>query len=160
MSLFRTAEGWGYGLAAVGQGQEAVGAFPGAPLAPFKVGDQEAFALESYTSNSSVLSSMGNLTLAAAEVDGARVVGGTYLFTDWDPSHNPLFVVGGQRAPGRVAVRVNGDGSVVWSYSPAWSGGGPTVPVTLVAALVALAAAPVALLAAALARGRGARQTL
>ncbi len=89
-----------------------------------KRGDQEAFALESYASDSSTFQKIGNMTLSSLLVDGKRVASGWYLFADWDMLHNPLFVVGGAAPPAFIDVSVSNSGRAVWYYSGNWNGNG------------------------------------
>ena len=108
-----------------------------------KRGDQEAFALESYTSDSSTFQNMGNMTLSSLLIDGKRVASGWYLFADWDMVHNPLFVVGGAAPPAFIDVSISSDGRAVWYFSENWTGNGQideTGPI-LVAAVILLGAA-------------------
>jgi len=94
---------------------------------PLKRGDQEAFALESYASDSSTFKDMGNMTLQSLLVNGDRVTTGWYLFSDWDMLHNPLFVVGGGTPPLVVDYALLMDGRVIWYYAGSWSSGQLTV---------------------------------
>ncbi len=89
-----------------------------------KRGDQEAFALESYASDSSTFQDMGNMTLSSLLVDGKRVVSGWYLFADWDMLHNPLFVVGGAAPPAFIDVSASNSGRTIWYYSENWNDNG------------------------------------
>lgn len=106
-------------------------------------GDQEAFALESYASDSSTFQNMANMTLSSLLVDGRRVASGWYLFADWDMMHNPLFVVGGAAPPAFIDVSISNDGRAVWYYAENWTGNGQvdgTGPI-LVAVAILLGAA-------------------
>jgi hypothetical protein len=108
-----------------------------------KRGDQEAFALESYASDSFTFQNMGNMTLSSLLVDGKRVESGWYLFADWDMVHNPLFVVGGGAPPSFIDISISNDGRAVWYYSENWASIGQldgTGPI-LVAAAILLGAA-------------------
>jgi hypothetical protein len=81
-----------------------------------KVGDQFVFALESYTSNSSIFMKMGNFTLSSLLLNGQHVVSGWYPYTDWDNVHYPLFDVGGADPPSFISVRIAQDYTAIWSY--------------------------------------------
>jgi hypothetical protein len=119
------------------------GAFGTITSEPPKDGDQEVFALESYSSDSSTFQSMGNLTLQSLLVDGKRVESGWYLFADWDMVHNPLFVVGGAAPPEFIGASTSDDGRAVWYYAGYWTGNGQadaTGPI-LVAVAILLGAA-------------------
>jgi hypothetical protein len=91
---------------------------------PPKRGDQEIFALESYSRDSSTFQNMGNLTLRMLLVDGRRMMSGWYPFADWDGVHNPLFIVGVTAPPQFIGVSVSHDGRAVWYYSGNWRGNG------------------------------------
>jgi hypothetical protein len=86
------------------------------------VGDQEAFALESYSRSGATFQDMGNLTLTGVFLDGLKVTGGVYAYSDWDPTHNPLFSVGsaGVTPPSFVSLGQAKDGSFVWGYETLW----------------------------------------
>jgi hypothetical protein len=83
------------------------------------VGDQEVFALESYTTSSVVFAQMGNLTLDALRINGRQIAAGWYEYGSWDPRHNPLFVVGGLNPPSFISLQVM-NGKEVWTYEQ-WS---------------------------------------
>jgi len=88
---------------------------------PPKAGDQEFFALESYSWNSSTFEAMGSMTLESTFLDGRTVSSGMYLYSNWDMIHSPLFVVGGSTPPGFVSVGLNGS-TAMWSYGGTWQG--------------------------------------
>ncbi len=141
LSLFSSAKGWSYSLTDLDTGLGVAGTFAGGSPQPLKSGDQEVFALESYSSNVSLFSSMGNLTLQSLFVDGKVVTGGTYYLGDWDPTHQPLFVVGGLPPPSWIAVTSSPNGTVVWGYSNEWGAFGITplqafYPLLLLSAVV------------------------
>jgi len=108
-----------------------------------KVGDQEVFALESYSTNSVVFANMGNLTLHALRVNGEQIIAGWYEYGSWDTRHNPLFVVGGLTPPPYLSLsEVNGS-VLVWSYEQWFSSEQPqpqSAPIILFVAVPALAA--------------------
>ena len=127
---------WSYELGDVTTHQSVQGAFPAGEASPPTAGDQEIFAMESYTENSSVFSHMGNLTLTSLTLDGQKVTQGLYFYSNWEGMGNPLFIVGGYTEPPSFMSIVNSDnGAVVWSYSGAWIGQPPslTLPVSVVA---------------------------
>ncbi len=139
LAIYRSAGAWQYSVMDLSSGERLSGGFENAPNVPFASGDQEAFALESYSSNVTVFSSMGSLVLKSLLVDGRQVTGGLYSFNTWDPSHHPLFVVGGLSAPPYIAL-VNGDnGSVVWRYNSAWESVEPVGSGTFYAGILLLA---------------------
>lgn len=109
-----------------------------------KGGDQEVFALESYSSTGSVFANMGNLTLYSILLNGRQVTAGLYFYGGgWNPSHTPLFIVGGGTPPDFLAAQDCDDNVACWSYRVEWTGVGGaqfTQDVTyLVIAIVAAA---------------------
>ena len=118
---------------------DAVGrSFPGPLADSLKVGDQEVFALESYTRSSAAFHDMGNLTLSGLFLDGSRVTGGVYAYSDWAPNHSPLFAVGssGTSPPPFISFGRADDGSFVWGYAPVWNSGGDSVAMVWVTGTV------------------------
>jgi len=109
--------------------------FPADVAPTFKRGDQQVFALESYTSNFSIFEQMGNLSLRSILADGRAVSGGVYVYSGWDAVHNPLFIVGGADAPSFMSVEQSEAGEFVWRYSGRWTGSGfnPKIDVMAVA---------------------------
>ena len=91
-----------------------------------KNGGQYVFALESYTSNSSVFESMSNMTLEGLFLNGAKVTGGWYLYTTWNNENFPLFIVGGATPPQFIEASFTGNGSIAWSYDSEWSAEAPS----------------------------------
>ncbi len=146
LSIFRSGGGWQYGIADLGTNSGLTGPFANAADLPFRSGDQEVFALESYTSNATILSGMGNLTLTSVFLDGQRVVGGSYLLGSWDPNRNPLFVVGGLSAPYFISVKSFNNGTLVWGYSNEWGSIGVPASDMLLFLAVGLACFTAALL--------------
>jgi len=122
LSLFREGGVWHYGILDDESGLGDFGPFTNAPRSSFKVGDQEVFALESYTSNDTVLSRMGSAILRSIYLDGDRVTGGFYYLNNWDPAHHPLFVAGGLQAPTSITLQSFPNGTVAWGYSAGWQG--------------------------------------
>jgi len=117
-------------------------------------GDQEVFALESYTSTGSVFAGMRNLTVSSVLIDGDEVQGGTYFYGGgWNPSHTPLFIVGGEPPPIFVTAQSCTGNYACWSYVSPWSGNqGPlvspdlTLVILCVIVLVPIATASIAVL--------------
>jgi hypothetical protein len=85
-----------------------------------KVGDQEVFAVESYTNSRLVFAHMGNLTLDALRINGRKTAAGWYAYGSWDTRHNPLFVVGGLDPPPFISLQETDAGTLVWGYEQ-WS---------------------------------------
>lgn len=143
LSIFRSASGtWSLKVEDSQTGSSVIQAFPAGAAKGLKAGDQEAFALESYSTNQTTFESMGNLTLSALLIDGEAVAGGLYSYGDWVPNHNPLFVVGslGTSPPLFVSLTLGRD-SAVWSYYAQWGGNSlsysPMTDTTLVLPLAA-----------------------
>lgn len=120
LSILRSGGTWSY-LISGHSGQVFFGGQfdDAAPLSP-KSGDQEVFALESYTSTPDVLERLGNLTMVSLQLNGRAVTGGTYYLNDWDPNHRPLFVVGGLPCPSSIVVEDLQNGTFTWGYSVQW----------------------------------------
>jgi len=81
-----------------------------------KVGDQEVFAFESYSTSNVVFANMGNLTLESLDVDGRKVSGGWYPYGSWDTTHKPLFVVGGLNPPPYISLGESENMTLEWGY--------------------------------------------
>ena len=124
ISIFDTSGQWSIRVESTGG--SVVGAFPEGLGPSLKPGDQEVFSLESYSRSVATFRGMGNLTLTSLVMDGARVAGGAYAYSEWDPNHSPLFVVGssGASPPSFISVGERADGSFVWGYGQVWKGGG------------------------------------
>jgi len=147
MSIFHGSGSWDLRVTDNDTGVAVVRQFPVALAPSLKVGDQEVFALESYSRASATFRGMGNLTLEALIVDGQKVTGGFYSYGDWDPNHNPVFAVGssGTAPPNFITLIQMGAGSFAWSFSRVWQGqsldpGGVVVNAVLVGALAAIIA--------------------
>ena len=135
ISIFWEAESWHLKVVDEVTGNSTVQAFPPGAGDALRSGDQEVFALESYSRSAATFEDMGNLTLRGILFDGERVTGGTYAFSDWDPAHTPLFVVGssGTVTPSFISFGETSEGDFVWGYSAFWgSGGNSQPPVSLV----------------------------
>jgi hypothetical protein len=144
LSIFRGSGQWNVGLVDLSTGASFERAFPAGTASTIMPGDQEVFALESYSRTASDFVSMGNLTLYGVFADGHRVTGGFYSYSGWDPDHNPVFAVGssGTSPPLFVTLLQGSGGSLVWTYSDVWDEGvgtqaGPWIVVALGLAAVA-----------------------
>jgi len=123
ISIFLASGAWSLSVNDLDSGSMVTRQFPPGPASTLKAGDQEVFALESYSKTPGTFSGMGNLTLNAILLDGKVVTSGCYLYSDWDMVHNPLFVVGssGSSPPSFVYAREgNLPGSYIWSYVGVW----------------------------------------
>lgn len=130
ISIFRSSSTWELGVLDEGTGSSVYRAFPASVAPSLKPGDQEVFALESYSRAPGTFQSMGNLTMASLLVDGRRVTGGFYTYADWDPNHEPVFGVGsaGTSPPSFVSLQREGNGSFEWSYAGTWASAGSWYP--------------------------------
>jgi len=145
MSLFRASNFWNLGVADESTGSSIVHPFPEGISPTLRGGDQEVFALEAYSKSSATFRGMGNLTLEALMLDGQKVTGGAYSYSDWDPNHNPLFAVGssGTSPPAFISLASLAGGTFVWGYSGFWQGqtsnyGGVVVALILVVTILVL----------------------
>ncbi len=121
ISIFRSDLGaWSLRVEDLKSGSKVTSEFP-ASAPGLKRGDQEVFALESYSKNQTTFQNMGNLSLNALLIDGESVGGGLYSYGDWAPNHNPLFVVGslGTSPPLFISL-VFGTPIAVWSFDTQW----------------------------------------
>lgn len=118
-SIFHSQSGWMFSITDESSGSSVKRTFPETQATSFASGDQEVFALESYTQSPITFASMGNMTLESLFVDGQRVIGGWYAYVGWDGVHYPLFVVGSTNAPYFIRVALTG-GQVVWSHNAQW----------------------------------------
>lgn len=146
LSIYYALGSWNLKVADESTGTSESCAFPSGPAPGLKAGDQEVFAVESYSRLAATFRCMGNLTLSRLLVGGTGVTGGFYSYGDWDPSHNPLFVVGssGTSPPAFVSVQPAEGGSVTWGYTTVWGiRGDPMANVLATAALILLATASV-----------------
>jgi hypothetical protein len=117
----------------------------GFDVAPaLKVGDQEVFALESYSTSNVVFAHMGDMILETLEINGRQVSGGWYPYGSWGTSHKPLFVVGGLNPPSYISIGESENMTLQWSYeqwassSQATSNNGVLTPIVAVPAIVAV----------------------
>ena len=122
ISIFRTTGLWGLRVADMDNGSSVEKEFPPGPAPALKVGDQEVFALESYSRTLATFRNMGNLTLNSILLDGKKVTSGCYLYSDWDMVHTPLFVVGssGSSPPSFIYAGEGLAGSYFWDYLGVW----------------------------------------
>jgi len=122
ISIFRMSGLWAFRLTDAGTGSSVEKSFPSGPGPVLRAGDQEVFALESYSRTLATFRGMGNLTLYSILLDGNKVTGGCYLYGGWDPVHNPLFVVGGSGSspPSFVYAAEGPVGSFFWDYEGVW----------------------------------------
>ena len=149
LSIFWAPGGWNVKVSEAGSGRSVLRQFPSGASASLRSGDQEVFAVESYSRAQSTFRDMDNLTLDGLMLNGERVVRGFYTYSQWDPIHNPVFVVGsaGSSLPSFINIGEGAPGSFFWDYVATWptSDGSPVGLAQLViVAVLALAAAAVA----------------
>ena len=138
LSVFRSSSSsWFLKVVDLETGSSVKQSFPVPAAIELEPGDQEAFALESYSRNQTTFENMGSLTLSALLVDGRAVSGGLYSYGDWVPNRNPLFVVGslGASPPLFVSLGLNGN-TAAWSYFAQWADNGPSYSPTADVAFV------------------------
>ena len=134
LSIYLSQGRWHYRIEDLTTREAATGEY--APDVPpsLRVGDQEVFALESYSTSNIVFAQMGNLTLDNLTINGRRIASGWYGYGSWDTHHNPMFVVGGLDPPSYISLQQKPDGTVVWSYQE-WSAATevrpPSLPLTI-----------------------------
>ena len=123
ISIFLTSGLWNLRVTDTGTGSSVQKPFPAGPASALKAGDQEVFALESYSRTLATFRDMGNMTLYSVLLDGEKVTSGCYLYSDWDMIHNPLFVVGssGSAPPSFVFAGEGAKSSFFWDYAGVWS---------------------------------------
>ncbi len=144
LSIFLSSNNWDYALEDANTKASVTGKFSSNARPVFKTGDQELFALESYSTSRSAFEHMGSLVLSSLLVDGRRIAKGWYYYGDWDNVHHPLFVVGGLNPPPFLSLQKFNDNTITWSYSE-WNFEQPfppeiiLVPIVLVAVLVGIA---------------------
>jgi hypothetical protein len=142
---------WAYDVVNVDTGVRSSGAIVNDSSVFFEKGDQEVFALESYTRTVGVFASMGTMELVQLQLDGITVTGGWYPMGGWDPEHSPLYLVGGYEPPSFAAISSAGGPFVQWSYS---EGGGTVFVSYSASALLEFVAAVMLIVAAVLALDR------
>ena len=129
---------WGYRIEDLTTHEVVTGEYAATVPPTLKVGDQEVFALESYTTSSFVFAHMGNLTLDAVRINGRKLQSGWYGYGSWDSRHNPLFVVGGLDPPSYISLQETDGGTLVWGYEQ-WSTSGSaqqSLPLGIVVGIV------------------------
>jgi hypothetical protein len=151
LSIHGSGGSWAYDVVNVDTGTRSQGAISADSSDSFKKGDQEVFALESYTSTVGVFASMGTMELIQLQLDGVSVTGGWYTMGGWNPEHSPLYLVGGYEPPSFAAISSTGGYSVQWSYS---EGGGAVFISYSASALLEFVAAVVLIVALVLALDR------
>ncbi len=123
LSIFEASGVWNLKVSDSDSGVNAGKAFPSGIATSLGAGDQEVFALESYSRSGNVFRSMGNLTMQGVLLDGRRVTDGFYSYGQWDPNHTPVFIVGssGSSPPTFIYLGESAPGSYYWTYSGAWT---------------------------------------
>jgi hypothetical protein len=131
ISIYQISGSWNLRVTDEETGAGVTQQFPSGIGQSVRVGDQEVFALESYSRSGATFRDMGNLTLTAVYLDGLKVTGGVYAYSDWDPTHNPLFSVGsaGVTPPSFVSLGQAKDGSFVWGYETLWKSPNDTLAI-------------------------------
>ena len=127
LSIYLSSNVWNYRLQNANTNASIWGEFSSSVRPTLKAGDQEVFALESYSNSQGTFENMGNFVLDSLLVDGRRVVKGWYPYGDWDGAHNPLFVVGGLSPPPFLFIQRFDNNTIVWSYDE-WNGSEQTLP--------------------------------
>lgn len=117
LSIYLSSNVWEYLLQNTDTKASVSGRFSANIRPTFKPGDQEIFALESYSDSRVAFENMGSLLLDSLLVDGQRVARGWYYYGDWDSAHNPLFVVGGLSPPPFLSVQRLENNTIAWSYN-------------------------------------------
>lgn len=122
LSIFEAAGVWNLAVSDLDSGALVEKAFPPGIGATLRGGDQEVFALESYTRSAAIFRTMGNLTLEGVWLDGRPVARGFYSYGQWDPNHSPVFIVGssGSSPPSFIYLGEGAPGSYFWTYSGSW----------------------------------------
>jgi hypothetical protein len=148
MSLIVGANAWVMKVHDINSSESRSDSMPSLGLTGFASGDQEVVALESYTKAASTFRQMGSASLLEVLADGTQVAGGWYAYGGWDPTHNPLFVVGNSQPPAFVSLKMTGSGQAFWSYEAPWTAAVPPMSFQpVVIAYVTLAASvPIALI--------------
>jgi hypothetical protein len=116
LSIYLSEGRWRYRIENLSTHEASTGEYSATVPPNLKVGDQEVFALESYSTSSLVFAHMGNLTLDAMMINGKRITAGWYEYGSWDTRHNPLFVVGGVDPPSYLSMQETDNAAFVWGY--------------------------------------------
>lgn len=155
ISIYLKSATWNLRVSDFASGTWTERAFPQGIATTLKPGDQEVFALESYSISGGTFRYMGNLTLQSLLLNGQKLESGYYSYSQWDPAHSPLFVVGssGTNAPSFISLEEAADGSLVWNYR-VWGGNYDAEPGLVGVGIVALIAAGFSLFVIAFRLGR------
>ena len=121
LSIFLMRDRWQYTFEDLTTRESMAGDFPLSAPPVLRVGDQEVFALESYSTSNGVFAQMGNLTLDTIKINGRRIATGWYEYGAWQTRRIPLFIVGGLDPPPYISLQPSKDLTWVWSYAE-WSG--------------------------------------
>jgi len=122
ISIFRSSGQWDLRVVDADDGSSVERSFPPGPAPALMAGDQEVFALESYSRTLATFAGMGNMTLHSILLNGNKVTTGCYLYNGWDMIHNPLFVVGssGSSPPTFINAGEGSGTSFFWDYVAIW----------------------------------------
>lgn len=120
LSIYLFSDRWNYAIEDTNTHERVIGEYPSNAIPSMRNGDQEVFALESYSSSRNVFERMGNLSLTSLLMDGQQVMKDWYYYGDWDGVHNPLFVIGGLPPPSFISVEKM-DNTIEWSFTE-WKG--------------------------------------
>jgi hypothetical protein len=157
LSIYQSAEKWEYEVDDLRTNESVQGYFMIDPVPPFKSGDQEVFALESYTRSNIVFEHMTSLVLSSLLINGSKVSRGWYSYGDWDSTHNPLFVVGGLSPPAFISTRDLDNGTIEWNYYE-WTGSTTSFPFSFGETLLILLAIGVVIVTLVVLRSQGLRK--
>jgi hypothetical protein len=137
LSISLSQHGWHYSIEDMTSRASIAGNYPFDVPPVLRVGDQEVFALESYSTSNVVFANMGNLTLNSLSINGRQIATGWYVYGAWQNRHIPLFVVGSLDPPAYISLEQLKDSTFVWSYEE-WSGneGAPPSSTSLLGVLV------------------------
>ena len=137
LSISLVQDRWQYNVEDLSTRTSIVGDYPTNVSPVLRTGDQEVFALESYSTSNVVFAQMGNLTLDTLRINGKQIVTGWYEYGAWQTRETPLFVVGGLDPPPYIYLQKSNDSTWVWSYEQ-WSGyqGVPPPPPSTLAIVV------------------------
>jgi hypothetical protein len=141
ISIFEADRLWGLQVLDEDTGSSVTEQFPPGVASTLRAGDQEVFALESYSRTGATFQDMDNLTLRSLSLNGQRVVSGTYTYGEWDPDHNPVFVVGssGSSPPPFIYIGKTAGSSYFWDYVGVWRvAGDPLVELVQIMVVVSL----------------------
>jgi hypothetical protein len=127
LSIYLSQGRWRCRIEDLSTNDSAVGDYAVTVPPTLKVGDQEVFALESYSTSDAVFAHMGNLTLETLRINGRQIAVGWYEYGGWNTGNNPLFVVGGLYPPSSISLQEATDATLVWSYQQ-WLASGQEEP--------------------------------